>query len=130
MTGIDYHSHFMERASLNFEKYQTHMQQGTVKFRPHDYIKDDLRAEDGKYDLLTFGFEVSLDVLRQRQSSLETGAHILVPLSEVNDEGGVVSLEQDFCLLKFSGPDQFDVVKKIMRTSFSQRIDRDQIVSD
>ena len=60
MTGVDYHSHFMERASLNFEKYQTHMQQGTVKFRPHDFLKDTLQS---KYDLLTFGFEVSLDVL-------------------------------------------------------------------
>jgi len=62
MTGVDYHSHFMERATLNYQKYQTHLQRGTVKFRPHDYIRESLPS-DTKYDMVTFGFEVSLDVL-------------------------------------------------------------------
>lgn len=54
----------------------------------------------------------------------------MVPLSEVNDQGGVVSLEQDFSMLQFRGDGHFDVIKKIMRTSFSQRIDRDQIINE
>ena len=40
MTGVDYHSHFMERASLNLEKYQKHLLNGSVKFRRHDFLKE------------------------------------------------------------------------------------------
>lgn len=61
MTGIDYHAHFMERAGLNFEKYKHHLQNGQVKFRRHDYLNEQLPL---KYGIVTFGFEVSLDVLR------------------------------------------------------------------
>ena len=60
MTGVDYHSHFMERASLNLEKYSTHVSRGSVKFRRHDFLKESF---DSKFDILTFGFEVSMDVL-------------------------------------------------------------------
>ena len=90
MVGIDYHSHFMERASLNLEKYQSYLTNGSVKFRKHDFIKEKL---DKKYDFLTFGFEVSLDVLRQQQDCMEDGACILAPISEVDEEGNLLSLE-------------------------------------
>ena len=63
MTGVDYHSNFMERAGLNLEKYAAHLAPGTVKFRRHDYLKEDLSQ---KYGLVTFGFEVSLDILRAK----------------------------------------------------------------
>ena len=62
MTGVDYHSHFMERASLNLEKYANHLTKGSVKFRRHDFLKEKFEQ---KFDLLTFGFEVSKDVLIQ-----------------------------------------------------------------
>ncbi len=84
MTGIDYHAHFMERAGLNLEKYKKHFEKGQVKFRRHDYLNDQFEQ---KFDVVTFGFEVSLDVLRARQDSLELGAHLLVPLSDTNDQG-------------------------------------------
>lgn len=116
MTGVDYHSHFMERASLNLEKYANYLTNGSVKFRRHDFLKEKF---DHKFDLLTFGFEVSKDVLIKNQSCLELGAHILVPLSQVDENENLASLEQDFCLLKYSAPDQFDVVTQIMRTAFA-----------
>ena len=55
--------------------------------------------------MLTFGFEVSLDILRQRQSCLNPGATLLVPLSEVNEEGLALSMEQDYCMLTYKGAD-------------------------
>lgn len=58
------------------------------------------------------------------------GAHILVPLSEVDESGNITSLEQDYCLLKYSAPDQFDVVTKIMRTAFALRIDGDKLMDE
>ncbi len=42
MTGIDYHANFMERAGLNLEKYAAHLTSSAVKFRRHDYLKEDL----------------------------------------------------------------------------------------
>ena len=32
--------------------------------------------------------------------------------------------------MKYSAPDQFDVVKKIMRTAFAQRIDSDRLIDE
>lgn len=127
MVGIDFHSHFMERASLNFENYQGSITNGSVKFRKHDFLKEKL---ENKFDFLTFGFEVSLDVLRQQQDCMENGAMILAPLSDVDDDGNILSLEQNYCMLKYTGRDQFDVVKNIMRTAFAMRIDTDKIMNE
>lgn len=89
MTGVDYHSHFMERASLNNQLYAAHLK-GPVKFKPLDFLNDSLHEQ---FDVMTFGFEISLDILRKKQDLFKHGAHILVPLSEVDGEGNLLGLE-------------------------------------
>ena len=66
MTGIDYHAAFMERAGLNLEKYSEHLQNGTVRFKKHDFLNDTLES---KHDVVTFGFEVSLDLLHSKSAA-------------------------------------------------------------
>ena len=121
MTGLDYHANFMERCGLNLEKYSSHLLNGDVKFRKHDFLNEPVEAP---HNLVTFGFEISLDILHSRQSAFAENGHILVPLSEVDSEGNLLSLEQDFCLLKYAN-NSFDTVTKIMKTAFSRRIDKE-----
>ena len=80
-------------------------------------------SSDKKFDLCTFGFEVSLELLKSKADFLEKNAVVIVPLSEENDEGQLLSLEQDFCVLKYLGAKEFEVVETIMKTAFARRID-------
>ena len=121
MTGLDYHANFMERCGLNLEKYSSHLLRGDVKFRKHDFLNE---LVESPHDIVTFGFEVSLDILHSRKQAFAENAHILVPLSEVDSDGNLLSLEQDFCLLKYANG-SFDTVTNIMKTAFSRRIDKD-----
>ena len=114
----------MEKAYLNLDQYKQHLAGGQVKFTALDVINEQI---SGKHDVVTFGFEVSLDILKKQQQCLNIGSTILVPLSEVDADGQLLSLEQEFCILRYSGVDQFDSVKKIMKTAFSQRIDKSRL---
>jgi len=60
-----------------------------------------------------------MDLLKEKASKhLTNGALVLVPLPEANQT------EQEYCLLKHTGDGQFDVIESIMKTAFSQRVDR------
>mmetsp|Transcript_1774 Transcript_1774/g.2509 ORF Transcript_1774/g.2509 Transcript_1774/m.2509 type:complete len:125 (+) Transcript_1774:573-947(+) len=89
----------------------------------HDFLGDVL-APGGvcwgnQFDICTFGFEVSLDLLRAKQATFKKDAHLIVPLSRRD-----FAQEQDFKVLRYRGNDEFDVLEDIMRTSFAMRIDK------
>ena len=99
---------------LMLEKYP--ILNAKVKFLEHDFLLDNL---DQPFDICTFGFEVSLDLLRKQQTTFKEGAHLIVPLSETQYD-----LEQNFKVLRYVRKDEFEVVEEVMRTSFAQRIDK------
>jgi 2-polyprenyl-3-methyl-5-hydroxy-6-metoxy-1,4-benzoquinol methylase len=63
MTGLDYHHSYMEKAYLNLDQYKQHLAGGQVKFTALDVINEQI---SGKHDVVTFGFEVSLDILKKQ----------------------------------------------------------------
>lgn len=84
MTGLDVHSHFLERASLNKAKYFKD-NSASIRFLPYDFLyeKDDndhISSLD-KIDVATFGFAVTMESLEKRANLFKTGANLLVPLS-------------------------------------------------
>lgn len=77
----------------------------------------------GKADIVNFGFEVSLDLLRDKAALLNEEALVLAPVSAA-PEG---SLEQTYSLLEYK-QGEFRPVAEIMKTSFSLRVDKQRQV--
>ena len=95
IVGTDYHEIFVEKCMLMLDQYP--IQNAKVNFIQHDFLEDNFKSQ---FDICTFGFEVSLDLLHQKQESFKTGAHLIVPISEID-----FALEQDFQILRYSGKD-------------------------
>ena len=60
VVGTDYYARFIEKSMLMLDKYP--ILNANVKFIEHDFLQDRF---DQSFDVCTFGFEVSLDLLRQ-----------------------------------------------------------------
>ena len=122
--GTDINPLFIEHCLLQKAKYS--IENANVQFSEHDFLKEPLKPSGDmwgdKFDICTFGFEVSLDLLRDKQSSFNRDAHLIVPLSHMEFDR-----EQDFKVLQYKGSDQFDVIEDIMRTSFARRIDESKL---
>ena len=56
-----------------------------VQFKEHDFLKEPIQPSSqlwgNTFDICTFGFEVSLDLLRDKQIHFKEDAHLIVPLS-------------------------------------------------
>lgn len=63
MLGTDYHSSLIEKANLNLDKYKSKIlnDKSQVRFRQNDIVNG--VNEFGKFNLCTFGFGVTLDLL-------------------------------------------------------------------
>ena len=61
MVGTDYYALFAEKSMLMLEKYP--ILNANVKFMHHDFLLDKF---ENPFDIATFGFEVSFDLLRQQ----------------------------------------------------------------
>ena len=95
----------------------------------HDFLKNPLipggLCWSNHFDICTFGFEVSLETLRQTEKAYQNGAYLIVPLSREDFDR-----EQDYKVVQYRGSGQFDIVENIMRTSFAQRIDSSKLTED
>ena len=79
-------------------------------------------------DLANFGFETSLEILREKNGMFGDKSLILCPLSS-QPEG---SLEQTYTLLLHSKQPEssFETLSDLMKTSFSLRIDKERQIND
>ena len=116
MMATDLNIKFIEHCLINKHKYP--IENCNMNFLEHDFLGDVIvpggLSGGNHYDIATFGFEVSLDLLRKKQKSFKIDAHLIVPVSREDFD-----LEQDFKVLQYKGNDQFDVVEEVMRTSFA-----------
>ena len=86
MLGTDVNPAFVEHSLLQKEKYT--VDQCNLHFMEHDFVADDMgkmsaqsQLWTSKFDICTFGFEVSLDLLRAKAKAFKKDAHLIVPLS-------------------------------------------------
>ena len=68
--GTDINASFIEHCQKMKSKYAIEM--GNVQFMDHDFLSEPVQSGgsmwSNQFDICTFGFEVSLDLLRAKQS--------------------------------------------------------------
>ena len=83
MCGTDFHENFIEHCHIQKDKYP--VKDCNLQFIEHDFLEQTFppvgSVWGNSFDICTFGFEVSLDLLRAKQSTFKTDAHLIVPLS-------------------------------------------------
>lgn len=127
MVGTDISPYFIEHCLVQKTKYP--IDKCNLQFLEHDFLGEAIGPNSSlwtqQFDICTFGFEVTLDLLHAKQSLLKPDAHLIVPLSREDFDR-----EQDFTVLHYRGKDDFYVVENIMRTSFAPRIDKARMTDE
>ena len=94
MVGTDFHALMIEHCMIQKEKYP--IENCELSFEENDFVN---RAEKigtfgSQFDISTFGFEVTLELLRTNESLFRKDSHLIVPISTVDFDR-----EQDFKVL-------------------------------
>lgn len=76
MIGCDFYQDFVDRANENKVKYSI----SDVEFSRLDFLGNTDALKD--FDICTFGFELSLDVLQTKSKLFKPNALLIIPLSE------------------------------------------------